>query len=344
MSLVGTWFVIIAVLWAGFFVLEGFDFGVGALHDFVAADEAGRRTAINSIGPLWDGNEVWLIVAAAGMFAAFPYWYATMFSAFYLALVILLLALILRGVSFEFRGKVHSDRWQRTWDWLLTGSSVLIPLLLGVALGDLLYGVPIDADQEFSGSFWDLLQPYALFVGITFTLVCLLHGAIFLSMKTTGDIRKRAHHLAGLLTPVTVAAALIFCGWTYTVGGGGWLALTLAIVAGLSACVVFILRGREGWRFAATSITMATMVLSIFAGLYPRVMVSSTNSKYDLTAQNTASGAYALKVMTVVVLVFFPIVLIYQGWTYYVFRQRLRTEDFAGPAHHDEAPAAASTP
>ena len=196
MSLVPFWFIVIAILWTGFFVLEGFDFGVGMLHDVVGTDEAERRAAINTIGPLWDGNEVWLIVAAAAMFAAFPGWYATMFSGMYLALVLLLAALIIRGVSFEYRGKRDAVRWRRTWDWALTVGSGLAPLLIGIALGDLLAGLPIDSAQNYTGSFWDLFRPYAVFTGITFVLICLLHGATFLCLKTTGDMRERSGQLA----------------------------------------------------------------------------------------------------------------------------------------------------
>ncbi len=188
-SLVPFWYIVIAVLWTGFFILEGFDFGVGMLHAIIGTDEAGRRAAINTIGPLWDGNEVWLIVAGAGMFAAFPGWYATMFSAYNLALVLLLAALIVRGVAFEYRGKRDAASWRRTWDVALTTGSFLAPLLIGVALAGLLHGLPINSAQNFTGSFWSLLQPYALFTGVTLVLICLLHGATFLCLKTTGDMR-----------------------------------------------------------------------------------------------------------------------------------------------------------
>ena len=215
MRLVPFWFIVITVLWTGFFVLEGFDFGVGMLHGVVGKDEAGRRAAINTIGPLWDGNEVWLIVAGAAMFAAFPGWYATMFSGFYLALVLLLVALIVRGVSFEYRGKRDAIRWRRTWDGLLTAGSLLAPLLIGVALGDLLHGLPINSSQEYTGSFWDLLQPYGLFTGVTFVLLCLLYGATFLCLKTTDDMRERAWRLARRVAPVTGAAVVAFTIWTH---------------------------------------------------------------------------------------------------------------------------------
>ena len=201
-SLIPFWFIVIAILWTGFFILEGFDFGVGMLHSVVGTDEAGRRAAINTIGPLWDGNEVWLIVAGAAMFAAFPGWYATMFSGLYLALVLVLAALIVRGVAFEYRGKRDALRWRRTWDVLLTVGSLLAPLLIGVALGDLLHGLPINSHQNYTGSFWDLLQPYGVFTGVTLVLICLLHGATFLCLKTTGDMRERAGRLARRVAPL----------------------------------------------------------------------------------------------------------------------------------------------
>src|ERR1700758_147056 len=200
-SLIPFWYIVIAVLWTGFFILEGFDFGVGMLHSLVGRDEAGRRAAINTIGPLWDGNEVWLIVAGAGMFAAFPGWYATMFSAYNLALVLLLAALIIRGVAFEYRGKRDAARWRTTWDAALTTGSVLAPLLIVFALADLPGGLPINASQDFTGSFWDLLQPYAVFTGVTFVLVCLLHGATFLCLKTTDEMHQRSRREARRIAP-----------------------------------------------------------------------------------------------------------------------------------------------
>jgi cytochrome bd ubiquinol oxidase subunit II len=325
MTLVTFWFIVLAVLWTGFLVLEGFDFGVGMLHGVVARGEAGRRVAIGAIGPLWDGNEVWLIVAAAGMFAAFPGWYATMFSGFYLLILLLLAALIARGVSFEFRGKRESLRWRRTWDAALTGGSLLVPLLIGVALGNLLHGVPIAADQEYAGDFVDLLNAYSLFTGVTVVLLCLLHGATFLALKTTGEVRERAVQVARRLAPVTAAAVVGFAFWTSASVGKGFLpslpeaAAVLAVVA----AAWLVGRNRDGFAFAATSITMAALVLSIFVGLYPRVMVSTLGSATDLTVTNTASSSYTLRLMTIVAVVLFPVVLAYQGWTYYVFRRRI---------------------
>ncbi|RAG85559.1 cytochrome d ubiquinol oxidase subunit II [Streptacidiphilus pinicola] len=334
MALATFWFILTAVLWAGFFILEGFDLGVGMLHTVVARDEAGRRATINTIGPLWDGNEVWLIVAAAAMFAAFPAWYATMFSGFYPVMILLLVGLILRGVSFEFRGKVDSVRWRRVWDTTLTCGSLLVPLLIGIALGGLLHGVPIDQNQEFTGNVGDLFSGYSVFAGITLVLLCLLHGAAFIALKTTGAVRARASRLARSIAPVTALAVLAFLPWTHATAGDGVLPSILQFVAVIAVlAAAWLVNSRhEGWAFVATTVTIATTILSMFVDLYPRLMVSSTNSAYDLTVHNSASGNYALKVMTVVAIVFFPLVLLYQGWTYHVFRLRISADHFAPSA------------
>jgi cytochrome bd ubiquinol oxidase subunit II len=334
MSLVTFWFVVLVVFWTGFLVLEGFDFGVGMLHGVVGRDEQGRRLAIHTIGPLWDGNEVWLIVAAAGTFAAFPGWYATMFSAFYLAFLLLLAALIARGVSFEFRGKRDSTRWRRAWDAATTGGSLLAPLLIGVALGNLLHGVPIGADQEYAGTFTDLLDPYSLFSGLTVVLLCLLHGASFLALKTVGDLRERALRAGRRIVPVAAAAVVGFIVWTLALPGNGslvWLPAAVAVLAVLVAAWQ-VGRGRDGLAFTATSVTMAAVVVTIFVALYPRVMVSSLGAASDLTVTNTASSPYSLRVMTVAAAILFPVVLAYQGWTYYVFRRRVGADATADAA------------
>jgi cytochrome bd ubiquinol oxidase subunit II len=332
-SLVPFWYIVIAILWTGFFILEGFDFGVGMLHSLIGRDEAGRRAAINTIGPLWDGNEVWLIVAGAGMFAAFPGWYATMFSAYNLALVLLLAALIIRGLAFEYRGKRDAARWRSTWDVLLTAGSVLAPLLFGVALAGLLGGLPINSAQDFTGTFADLLKPYPLWTGITLVLICALHGAAFLCLKTTGDMRERSWRLARRVAPVTAAFVLGFIIWTHvTASRAFWLNLIeLTAILAILAAVWLIWDHHEGFAFAATAVTMASCIISIFADLYPNVMVSTTSPAYNLTVHNTASGGYSLTVMTIVVIIFLPLVLLYQAWTYYVFRRRVSREEFAGP-------------
>jgi cytochrome d ubiquinol oxidase subunit II len=332
------WFTLITILWIGFFVLEGFDFGVGMLHAVVGRDEAGRRAAINTIGPLWDGNEVWLIVAAAAIFAAFPGWYATMFSAFYLAMVLLLASLIVRGVAFEYRGKRNGQRWRRTWDVLLTVGSLLAPFLLGVMLGDLLYGLPINASQNYTGTFWGLLQPYGIFTGITFVAICLLHGATFLRLKATGDINDGARRVARRVAPATGLIVLAWVSWTHAISGKGTLLnpVELATWIVVIAAVWLVYTRSEGWAFAATAVTMAASALAIFVDLYPRVMVSSTSAAFNLTAHNTASGHYSLVVLTVVAVILLPLVLAYQAWTYYVFRRRVSRQEFQPPAPSPE--------
>ncbi len=310
------WFIAIAFLWTGFFVLEGFDFGVGMLHGVIGKTEEERRVASATIGPVWDGNEVWLIVAGAGIFAAFPSWYATMFSALYLAIVLLLVALIVRGVSFEFRGKRDGAAWKRNWGRLQGAGSLLAPLLIGIALADLLHGLPIDTSQEFTGNFWDLLSPYSVFAGITLVLLCLLHGATYLSLKTEGDLRERAHRLARRFTLVTGAAVLVFGIWTQVVIHHGAFPdfLTVAAVLAIVASAWLLVERREGWAFAMTAFAM------------------------NLTVQNTSSAPYALKVMTVVAVIFLPVVMVYQGWTYHVFRKRL-----ASPGAPATRPSASGT-
>jgi cytochrome bd ubiquinol oxidase subunit II len=324
------WFSLITILWIGFFVLEGFDFGVGMLHAVVGRDEAGRRAAINTIGPLWDGNEVWLIVAAAAIFAAFPGWYATMFSAFYLAMVLLLACLIVRGVAFEYRGKRDSPHWRRTWDVLLTVGSLLAPFLLGVVLGDLLYGLPINASQNYTGTFWGLLQPYGVFTGIAFVAICLLHGAAFLALKTTGDMNQRARQVARRAAPATGLIVLAWVSWTHAISGHGTLLNPVELATWIFViAAVWLPYGRsQGWAFTMTTATIAASVLAIFVDLYPRVMVSSTSAAFSLTAHNTASGHYSLVALTVVAVVLLPFVLAYQAWTYYVFRRRVSKSEF----------------
>jgi cytochrome bd ubiquinol oxidase subunit II len=326
------WFVILAVLWIGYFVLEGFDFGVGMLHTIVGRTDTERRVAINSIGPWWDGNEVWLIVAGAGTFAAFPAWYASMFSALYLALVLVLAALMARGVAFEFRGRRDDPRWRTAWTWCLSIGSLMIPLLVGVALGDLLAGLPIDSSHDFTGDFLDLLKPYGLWTGLTLVSLCLLHGATFLALRTTDQVRERARALAGPLGWVASAFVVGFVIWTLAVSGHTQVpgpVQVLAILAVLFAARLASTKS-EGWAFTASALAIAATVGSLFIELYPHVLVSSTSSAYDLTVGNAASGHYALVVMTIVTVIFFPIVLLYQGWSFYVFRARVKAPPAAG--------------
>ena len=339
MTLSIVWFVVVAFFWTGFFVLEGFDFGVGALHKIVGRTDLERRVAINTIGPVWDGNEVWLIVAGAAMFAAFPPWYATWFSALYLALWLLLAALIVRGVSFEFRGKFDSPTWRSTWSWTLTIGSVLAPLLIGVGLGDLLVGLPIDADGNFTGTFLDLLTPYGLLVGITVLALCLWHGATFLTIRSTGVVLQRAVSLKERLSLPATLLVIIYAVCTYLTvrpGAGGIIALAIPVLAVLAAFA--LARGARGGgrAFAATAVAIGGVIAAIFANLYPAVMIS-TEDAYTLTVENSTASSYSLTVMTIVAAVMVPLVLAYQGWTYYVFRARVKGP--AAPPVVEQTPA-----
>ncbi len=333
------WFVIIAFFWTGFFVLEGFDFGVGMLHAVVGRTDAERADAIDSIGPFWDGNEVWLVVAGAATFAAFPGWYATMFSSLYLALLLGLAALMARGVSFEFRSKLTDPRWRRGWTWATIVGSALVPLLLGIGLGDLLHGLPINQSHDYTGNFFDLLTPYGIWTGLTLLILSLLHGATFLVLKTSGAIHERSRAIARWLVWVAVGAAIGFAIWTRVVVGRGFPSplMALAVLAVLGTAFLVPSR-QEGWAFAASASTMAITVGSIFIGLAPNVMVSSTNKAFNLTMSNSASASYALTVMTVVAVIFLPLVLLYQGWSYHVFRARVTTPSPTEPPKPAESP------
>ncbi|MBV9193119.1 MAG: cytochrome d ubiquinol oxidase subunit II [Solirubrobacterales bacterium] len=318
------WFVVIAFFWTGFFVLEGFDFGVGMLHAVVGRDECERTAAIDAIGPFWDANEVWLVVAGAGMFAAFPGWYATAFSALYLALLIVLAALMLRGVSFEFRSKLSGARWRRSWRWAAITGSALAPLLLGIGLGDLLNGLPVNSSRDYTGNFFDLFTGYGIWTGVTLLVLSAWHGAIFLSLKTTGPVRERSHAVAGTLAWGGIAMVFGFTAYTRAVVGPGFPStlMALAVLAVLAAAYLVYSR-HEGWAFAASALVMATVVGSIFIGLYPNLLVSSTNAAYNLTVSNSSSAGYALTVMTIVAVIFVPVVLLYETWSYHVFRARV---------------------
>lgn len=328
MDLNTVWFILIAVLFTGFFFLEGFDYGVGTLLPFLGKNDAERRVIANSIGPFWDGNEVWLLTAGGAIFAAFPHWYATMFSGFYLALVLMLFALIGRGVAFEFRSKDRNPAWRATWDWVIFGGSAVPALLWGVAVGNLMTGVPIDAKMNYAGGFLNLLNPFALVCGIAFLSLFALHGATFLGLKTEGEIRKRARRaVTRLWAPTVVLVVLVvlaayFVTGTFQAGAVPILAAAVAAVA-LLASGWAASRNREGWAFALTGATIAFATVMVFAGMFPRVMISSLNPLWSLTIYNASSSPYTLQIMTVVAVVFVPIVLLYQGWTYWTFRKRV---------------------
>ena len=345
MGLQVVWFIIIAFFWTGFFILEGFDLGVGSLHMLVGKTDLERRVAINSIGPFWDGNEVWLIVAGAGTFAAFPLWYASMFSSLYLAVMLIILALIIRGVSFEYRGKVNSPRWRATWSWTLTIGSLALPLLFGIALGDLLHGLPINKEGNFTGSFVDLLTPYGIWFGLTLLALSLAHGATYLNLKTTGIVQQRARRLAGPFSWIAALFVLGFFIWTHVLSNRGVLPNPIQIVAFLLAVAAAwaVRDDYHGWAFAATTGAMGATVISLFVSLYPNVMVSSTNSAYNLTVSNASSSNYSLTVMTVVAAIFTPLVLAYQGWSYYVFRARIKGPPAEATPPAEPTPPAAPT-
>lgn len=329
MDLNTLWFLLIAVLYIGFFVLEGFDYGVGMLLPFLGKKDVERRVIINTIGPFWDGNEVWLLTAGGATFAAFPHWYATLFSGFYLPLFILLLALIARGVAFEFRSKDENPKWRQVWDWALFAGSLLPALLLGVAFANLARGVPIDANMNYVGGFFNLLNPYALLGGLAAVLTFALHGAIFLSLRTSGALMERARRTAMRLWIVVVVALIAFLAATYFYTD---ISTKLGIdpgpipIGGAAAILVagyFIRRQREGWAFTMTAITIVLSLITLFMILYPRVMISSLDPAYSLTIYNASSSEYTLKVMSIVALLFVPVVLIYQGWTYWIFHKRV---------------------
>ena len=338
MDLQNVWFVLIAILWSGYFLLEGFDFGVGMLLPFLPRDERQRGTMLESIGPVWDGNEVWLIVAGGATFAAFPAWYGTMFSGFYLALLIILFFLIIRVVSFEWREKRDGARWRNVWLWANTLGSTGIALIWGIALSSLLHGVPLNSSGDYAGNFWDLFTPYTVLGGITLVLVCAFHGANFLTLRTTGDLLRRSQRAArGLAVPAVVVAAG-FLIWTVKVAVDRndkdvfppVLPAALAIAA-VALALLFVFLRRSGWAFVMTAFATVLWVAAVFTSLYPRVMVSSPDFGNSLTVDGASSAHYTLVVMTIVAAIFVPLVLLYQGWTYHVFRARVGGDEVEAP-------------
>ncbi len=334
MELHDVWFVLIAVLWTGYFFLEGFDFGVGILTRLLARDRAEKRVLINTIGPVWDGNEVWLLSAAGATFAAFPDWYATFFSGFYLPLLAILVALIVRGVAFEYRAKRAGERWQRSWESAIFWASVVPAVLWGVAFADLVHGVKIDAHGDYTGGLADLLQPFALLGGLVTLTLFTFHGAVFVALKTVGEIRVRARRLAlvaGAVALVCTSGFLILA-QTDTGNGPSMVALIAAVVA-LAGALRAMARGREGWSFAASGIAIAATVAMFFLALFPDVMPSSLDPDWSLTVSSASSSPYTLKIMTWCAGIATPFVLLYQSWTYWVFRKRIGTQHIADTGH-----------
>jgi cytochrome d ubiquinol oxidase subunit II len=329
MDLNTVWFVLTSVLFIGFFFLEGFDYGVGILLPFLGKNDTDRRVIINTIGPFWDANEVWLITAGGAIFAAFPHWYATLFSGFYLALFLMLVTLIVRGVAFEFRSKDRNPTWRAVWDWMIFTGSLVPSVLWGVAFGNLMRGVPIDGGMHYVGDFWYLLNPYALAGGLASLSAFTLHGAVFLSLKTSGPVMDRARTAAARLWLPTVVLVFLYV-------TAGYFATDMFTRLGVNPGVVpvgagvalllagwFIRNKQDGWAFAMTGLTIAFSAITIAMGLYPRLMVSSLNPDWSLTIYNASSSPYTLEVMSIVALIFVPVVLLYQGWSYWVFRERV---------------------
>jgi cytochrome bd ubiquinol oxidase subunit II len=351
MSLEIFWFCLIGALWGGYFVLEGFDFGVGMLLPFLPRDERERSTMLQTIGPVWDGNEVWLVVAGGATFAAFPAWYATMFSGFYLALLLILVLLIVRVVSFEWREKSDDPRWRSTWRWANTVGSIGAPFVWGVALANLVHGVPLNSDGDYTGDILDLFSAYTVLAGLATVALFALHGATFLTLRTNGDLCSRAAALARrLAVPVAVLLGAVLA-WTVAVGvnrnGKDVFPPVLPAALGVGAlvlAVVFTMRHRSGWAFVATAAAAALWVATIFTTLYPRVLVSHPSFSNSLTISDAAAAHYALSVITVVAAILTPVVLLYQGWTYHVFRARLGGEPPVSEPVEGLEPGAAGSP
>src|SRR6478735_6881483 len=329
MDLATLWFFIVAFFFVGYFALDGFDFGVGMSLPFLGKNDVSRRQVINTIGPVWDLNETWVIVAGACLFAAFPEWYATLFSGFYLALLLILLALILRGVSFEYRHQRDSERWKRGFDRMIVIGSAVPAFLWGVAVANIVHGVPIDASHEFTGSLLTLLNPYALVGGLTTLLLFFTHGVYFVALKTDGQVHADARVLARRSGILTVVVAAVFLVWTilnaFSAGAPAvWLVVLLSAVAAVAliASIAANARDREGWAFGLGAATIVTAVLALWFALFPNVMVA-TDPANSLTIENASSTDYTLTIMSWAALIFLPLVLLYQGWTYWIFRKRV---------------------
>jgi len=334
MDLTILWFCIVGFLFVGYFVLDGFDFGVGMSLPFLGKDDTDRRVLINTIGPVWDLNETWVIVAGASLFAAFPEWYATLFSGFYLPLLFILAALILRGVSFEYRHQRPEAAWKKRFDRMIVIGSAVPAFLWGVAFANIVRGVPLDAGHNYIGTFFDLLNPYALLGGLTTLLLFFTHGVVFVSLKTDGDIRRRARQLAVRSGVVTIVVAASFLLWT-SLAYGTPASIILSVVAAVVLIASFVanLRGREGLAFGLMALTIGVAVLSLFFALFPDVMPASNDPANSLTIENASSSAYTLTIMSWVALIFLPLILAYQGWTYWVFRKRVTRAQIAEAAH-----------
>ena len=325
MDLNTVWFILLTVLFIGFFFLEGFDYGVGILLPFLGKNDGDRRAIINTIGPVWDGNEVWMITAGGAMFASFPHVYATLFSGAYLPLVLMLLTLIIRGVAFEFRGKRDEPTWRNRWDWAIFVGSLAPALLWGVTVGNLMRGLAIDADMNYFGGLLPMLNPFSIWAGVVFVGLFTMHGANFLSLKLGGALEDKAKAAAWKAWLVALVSTAILVVWAYfatDILANGWIPALLAVVA-LITTGVFVKQDKSGLAFIAGSLTIVLATVMVFAGLFPRIMISTLNPEWSLTIYNASSSPYTLKVMTIVALIFVPIVLAYQIWTYTIFKKRI---------------------
>ena len=339
MELTTIWFVLIAVLWMGYFILEGFDYGVGMLLPVIGKTEQDKRAMLTTLGPVWDGNEVWLIVAGGATFAAFPEWYATMFSGFYIPLLLILVGLILRGVAFEYRSKRSDPTWRKRWDIAIVVGSFLPAFLWGVAFANLVRGVPMRAgaygNSIYDGGFFNLLNPYALVGGLTTLALFLTHGAIFEALKTGGDLQQRSHKVASQIGVVATVLAVVFLLWTqlaYSDKAWTWALVLVAALCWVGGQLANR-ANRNGWAFLLSAITLGTAVAFLFCVLFPNVMPASNDPVLSLTVDNASSTPYTLKIMTIVAVIFTPIVLAYQGWTYWVFRKRVFASDISNASH-----------
>lgn len=334
MALNHIWFLIVGFLFIGYFVLDGFDFGVGMSLPFLGKDDTDRRVLINTIGPVWDLNETWVIVAGASLFASFPEWYASLFSGFYLALLLILAALIARGVAFEYRGKGDTARWRKTFDWMIVVGSALPSLLWGVAFANIVAGVPLNAQHIYTGTLFTLLNPYGLLGGLTTLSVFFLHGLVFITLKTDGEIKDRARALAKKVGYAATLIAASFLLWTLF-AHFSLLGAVLTVVAALALVGAQLANfaRRDGQAFALMVVTIVGAVGALFAALYPNVLPSSTDAAYSLTIDNASSSQYTLSVMTWVAAIMIPFVLAYQSWTYWVFRKRVSRKSIPAGSH-----------
>lgn len=355
MTLSVLWFILIAVLWIGYLTLEGFGFGVGMIYKFVAKDERERRALLGTIGPHWDGNEVWLLTAGGATFAAFPEWYGTLFSGAYLVLFLILLALIVRVCAIEWRGKINSDTWRARWDWAHTISAWLPAILWGAAFANLVQGMQIEvvevasrkvvpvsealaaqsagtlipgASHEITGGFWSLITPFTLLGGLVTCSLFLTHGALFAALKTAGDLSKRCSALAlklGVVSTVLTALWALWAQLAYSASPASWIGLVLAALF-LVASLYLNLRGRQGLAFATHFGAIAFAVVFIFLAITPDIMRSSVNPAYSLTISQGASADVTLLIMAIAAVVFVPVVLVYTIWSYKVFAKRINAE------------------